>query len=70
MEKVVCVDLRRFDPESRDHGVGAYLERLSFMPSALCFLNFHVMFVLEYEDRGVFRPACQHDQPRMAQHGI
>lgn len=49
MEKVVCVDLRRFDPESRDHGVGAYLERLSFMPSALCFLNFHVMFVLEYE---------------------
>ena len=49
MEKVVCVDLRRFDPERRDHGVGAYLERLSFMPSALCFLNFHVMFVLEYE---------------------
>ena len=49
MEKTVSVDLRSFRPIGPDFGVDEYINKLGFSPDALCFLNFHTMFVLEYK---------------------
>lgn len=47
-EKILCVDLRSFSHDS-SWGVEAYISRCGFKPTAFCFLNFHTMFVLEYD---------------------
>lgn len=47
-EKILCVDLRSFSHDS-SWGVEAYIGRCGFKPTAFCFLNFHTMFVLEYD---------------------
>jgi hypothetical protein len=47
--RMICVDLRPFDPIAEDFGVQAYLDLLGFTPDSIVFLNFFVDFL---HDRG------------------
>ena len=62
-ESIICVDLRSFDRTAEDMGVNAYFKQLGFVPTGLCFLNFHVMYLFDFEnvdDRDLYLsiPGC------------
>ena len=50
MESIICVDLRSFDRAVEDLGVNAYFKQLGFVPTGLCFLNFQVMYLFDFEN--------------------
>ena len=49
-ESIICVDLRSFDRNAEDLGVNAYFKQLGFVPTGLCFLNFQVMYLFDFEN--------------------
>ena len=49
-ESIICVDLRSFDRTAEDMGVNAYFKQLGFVPTGLCFLNFQVMYLFDFEN--------------------
>ena len=49
-ESIICVDLRSFDRAAEDLGVNAYFKQLGFVPTGLCFLNFQVMYLFDFEN--------------------
>ena len=38
-----------FDRNAEDLGVNAYFKQLGFVPTGLCFLNFQVMYLFDFE---------------------
>lgn len=59
-ESVLCVDLRSFDNTKVDYGVSEYISHIGFIPTEICFLNFHVMFLLAFSgnDEDFLDPIC------------
>ena len=49
-ESIICVDLRSFDRNAEDLGVNAYFKQLGFVPTGLCFLNFQVLYLFDFEN--------------------
>ena len=59
-KKIICVDLRSFDMEKPSYGVKEYFQLLGFVPDILCFLNFQVMFLFDFDvvDDTCLDPIC------------
>lgn len=59
-QSIICVDLRSFDRELPDLGVECYFEHIGFVPDAVCFLNFQLMYLFDFErvDDRALDPIC------------